>query len=141
MKICGVELTGNEAVICLLSLDNGQFNLPDCRARKLALPKKHSQAEMVKFQSDFAKLMQDYGVDTIVIKERLTRGKFSGGALSFKMESAIQLIKGLDVSLLNGAETKAILSDKPLPITFEDTGLKVFQKSAFTVAYAALVSQ
>ena len=37
MKICGVELTGSDAVVCLLNLEQGQFNLPDCRVRKLGL--------------------------------------------------------------------------------------------------------
>ncbi|HIG79221.1 MAG TPA: DUF3010 family protein, partial [Cycloclasticus sp.] len=45
MKICGVELTGNDAVICLLQLDNQQFNLPDCRVRKITLPKDHTRED------------------------------------------------------------------------------------------------
>lgn len=141
MRICGVELTGNEAVICLLSLEAQQFNIPDCRVRKLTLPKKHSQQDMQKFQAEFSQLMTDYKIDKVVIKERLTRGKFAGGAMSFKMEAAIQLIKGIQVRLMNAPEVKAALADNPLPVLFEDTGLKVFQKNAFITAYAALVSQ
>lgn len=141
MRICGVELTGNEAVICLLSLEAKQFNLPDCRVRKLSLPKKHSQQEMQKFQAEFTQLMADYNINKVVIKERLTRGKFAGGAMSFKMEAAIQLIKGIQVRLMNAPEVKAALTDNPMPILFADTGLKVFQQNAFTTAYAALVSQ
>ncbi|MFA0093291.1 DUF3010 family protein, partial [Vibrio sp. 10N.261.49.A11] len=34
MKICGVEIKGNDAVICLLSLSDGVFNIPDCRVSK-----------------------------------------------------------------------------------------------------------
>lgn len=74
MRICGVELTGNEAVVCLLSLEAQQFNLPDCRVRKLTLPKRHTQQELRKFQLEFAQLMTDYKVDKVAIKERLTRG-------------------------------------------------------------------
>ncbi|MFK7795640.1 MAG: DUF3010 family protein, partial [Gammaproteobacteria bacterium] len=30
MRICGVELSSNDAVICLLSLDRGQFSIDEC---------------------------------------------------------------------------------------------------------------
>ena len=70
MKICGVELTSNDAVVCLLHLENQQFNLPDCRVRKLSLPKAHSRGDLLHFQSSFKKLMSDYGVTKVAIKER-----------------------------------------------------------------------
>lgn len=137
MIICGVELSANDAVICLLELENKQFNLPDCRVRKLSLPKDHTREELQKFQFAFAKLMTDYRVDKVAIKERMTKGKFAGGAISFKLESAIQLIEDIDVDLLSSAQIKSALSEHPFPISFSDTGLKVFQETAFKVAYAA----
>ncbi|MEH6467292.1 MAG: DUF3010 family protein [Porticoccus sp.] len=39
--------------------------------------------------------------------------------------------------MLRGWKTKAALSENPLPNSFSDSGLKVFQEAAFTVAYAA----
>ena len=137
MRICGVELTGNDAVVCLLFLENLQFNIPDCRVRKLTLPKEHSRENLQKFQSEFAKLMSDYEVDKVAIRERMIRGKFAGGAISFKLESAIQLIADIDVTILSATTIKSALKEKQLPVSFESTGLKQFQKPAFTVAYAA----
>ncbi|MFT5219728.1 MAG: hypothetical protein ACI9LO_001750 [Planctomycetota bacterium] len=137
MRICGVDLTGSDAVICLLELDKGEFNLPDCRARKLSLKKGHATVDLRQFQFEFAKLMRDYSVEKVVIRERLAKGKFAGGAVSFKLESAIQLIADLDVTILTPSQIKSTLSDNPLPIKFSDTGLKVFQEAAFKVAYAA----
>lgn len=137
MIICGVELSANDAVICLLDLDKKQFNLPDCRVRKLSLPKEHTREELQKFQFAFAKLMSDYRVDNVAIKERMTKGKFAGGAISFKLESAIQLIADIDVVMLSSTQVKSALSENPLPVSFSDTGLKVFQETAFKVAYAA----
>jgi len=137
MIICGVELSANDAVICLLELENKQFNLPDCRVRKLSLPKDHTREELQKFQFAFAKLMTDYRVDKVAIKERMTKGKFAGGAISFKLESAIQLIADIDVTLLSSTQIKSALSDHPLPVSFSDTGLKVFQEAAFKTAYTA----
>jgi len=137
MRICGVELSGNDAVISLLQLEHGQFNVPDCRVRKLTLKKGYLREDLVQFQFAFSKLMVDYRVNKVVIKERMTKGKFAGGAVSFKLESAIQLIPDLDVALLSPTLIKTVLAENPLPIPFSDTGLKVFQEAAFILAYAA----
>jgi DUF3010 family protein len=137
MKICGVDLTSNDAVICLLSLEQDNFNIPDCRVRKLTLKKDHTREELQQFQSAFAQLMGDYKVDQVAIRERMTKGKFAGGAISFKLESAIQLMADIDVVLISPAQIKSTLAAKPLPVDFSDTGLKVFQEAAFTTAYVA----
>jgi len=141
MKICGVELSGNDAVICLLQLEDQNFNLPECRVRKVSLPKVHSRGDLQHFQKTFAKLMSDYGVEKVSIKERALKGKFAGGAIGFKLEAAIQLMADIDVVVLNQKDIKLALSENPLPISFADTGLKVFQEAAFTVAYVAQVME
>ena len=141
MKICGVELNSNDAIICMLSLDRGQFKVEECRVRKLTLKKEHTREELRYFQSTFIKLMGDYSVDKVVIKERMTKGKFAGGAISFKLESAIQLIAELDVALFTPKQIKSVLSENPLTIPFSETDLKAFQEAAFTVAYAAHMSK
>jgi hypothetical protein len=139
MKICGVELSGNDAVICLLYLEHQSFNLPDCRVRKLSLPKAHTRADLQQFQKAFAQLMSDYGVEKVAIKERPLKGKFAGGAVGFKLEAAIQLMADIDVLMVSPQDSKLALSENRLPISFTDTGLKAFQETAFTVAYVAHV--
>ncbi|MFL1454933.1 DUF3010 family protein [Marinobacter sp. GN3S48] len=137
MIICGVELTGSDAVVCLLNLDRGQFSLPECKVRKLSLNKNHTREDLKQFQAAFADLMAEHGVTRVVIKERMPKGKFAGGAISFKLEAAIQLIDGseLEVRLLPPALIKSTLAANPLPIPFAETGLKVFQETAFIAAY------
>ncbi len=141
MKVCGVELKGNDAVVCLMSLDEGLYTLLECRVKKISIDDASNQQQLQKFQFDFAKLMTDYQVDHIVIKERMTRGKFAGGAASFKLESAIQLIAEINVSLLSGATIKDILKESHTTMNFKDTGLKQFQEQAFTTAFAYLESR
>lgn len=137
MIVCGVELTGSDAVLCLLNLDRGQFSLPECKVRKLSLSKNHTREDLKQFQKAFARLMAEHQVSGVVIRERMPKGKFAGGAISFKLEAAIQLIAGtdLDVRLLPPALIKSTLAANPLPIPFAETGLKVFQETAFTAAY------
>ena len=135
MRVCGVELKSNEAVICLLSKSDGLYDLPDCRARRVTLNDMNSSQELIDFQFAFAKLMDDYKVDKVVIRQRPTKGKFAGSAAGFKMEAAIQLAPGLDVQTFSATEIKESLSHNPLPIAFESTGLKAFQEAAFTTAF------
>tara|TARA_R100000781_G_scaffold60369_1_gene38579 strand:- start:86 stop:520 length:435 start_codon:yes stop_codon:yes gene_type:complete len=137
MIVCGVELTGSDAMVCFLNMDRGQFNLPECKVRKLSLPKNHSREDLKQFQAAFAALMAEYGVTHVAIKERMPKGKFAGGAVSFKMEAAIQLITDIEltVTLLPSALIKSTLAANPLPIAFAETGLKAFQEAAFVSAY------
>ena len=136
MKICGVEIKGTEAVICLLAYQDGLFSIPDCRVRKIDFSKVNKTSDIRYFQSTFAKLAQDYKIEKVIIKERPLKGKFAGGALGFKMESAIQLIPGLDVETMSAQVLKEALKRNPVTVAFAETGLKAFQEHAFTVAYA-----
>lgn len=138
MRICGVELTGNDAVVCLLNKDQGLFSLPDTKVRKLTLKKDHTRADLQAFQAELVQFLKDNDVERVVIKERMQKGKFAGGAISFKLEATIQLIAepGIEIALLTPTHIKAMLSENPLPIAFADTGLKQFQEQAFITAYA-----
>ncbi len=137
MVICGVELSGSDAVVCLLNLDTGQFTLPESKVRKLSLKKNHTREDLQQFQASFAEFVAEHGVKKVAIKERMPKGKFAGGAISFKLEAAIQLMSGagVEVSLLPPALIKSTLGANPLPIPFVETGLKVFQETAFIAAY------
>jgi len=137
MRICGVELSGNDAVISLLTVDNELFNLPECRVRRVSCKNPDTANELKYFQKTFVQLMTDYQIDTVVIKERMKKGKFAGGANGFKLEAAIQLANGLDkVILMSASEQKLNLKNYPLPITFAETGLKKFQETAFMAAFS-----
>ncbi len=136
MRACGVEIKSNEAIICLMNKDDGLFDLPDSRQVRFQLVKDGDAESMRKFQFTFAKFLQDYKVEKVVIKERAQRGKFAGAAVGFKIEAAIQLMEGVEVHLMGSTEQKEKIKRNPMPVDFENTGLKKFQETAFTVAYA-----
>lgn len=138
MKVCGVELKGNDAIICIMSLTDGLFAIHECRVKKLSIADSADSEQLQKFQFDFAKLMEDYQVEHVVIRERMTRGKFAGGSTGFKLEAAIQLSQNLNVSLLKPAEIKEIMKHSHLQINFDDTGLKQFQEASFMTALSYL---
>ena len=138
MKICGIELKGNDAVICLMLFEEGLYTLLECRVKKISISDATNQQQLQKFQFEFAKLMADYQVDHVVIKERMTRGKFAGGSVSFKLEASIQLIEKLNVTLLSSAKIKETLKNSDTSMNFNDTGLKQFQEQAFVTGFAYL---
>lgn len=140
MRVCGVEIKNNEAVVCILSMSDGVFDLPDCRARVVSVGKLDSQSVMQGFQASFKKLMEDYSIVKVVVLERMKKGKFAGPSLSFKLEAAIQLMADIDVELVSPAEFKNNLKEHPLPVDFNETGLKPFQENAFLTAFGYLSS-
>lgn len=138
MRVCGVEIKGSEAILCLMEYQDGLFNLPDCRQTRIALSQ-DQQTELVrKFQFALRKLVEDYKIQHLVIKERPQKGKFAGGAVGFKIEAALQLLDNCNVSLLSATELKEKIKRFPLPVDFKATGLKAFQETAFLTAYAYL---
>ncbi|TLX48506.1 DUF3010 domain-containing protein [Pseudoalteromonas phenolica] len=140
MRTCGVEITGSEVLLCLLTKEEDVFDIRDVRQTRFTLGQVGQETEdMRKFQFDFAKLLEDYQIDSVAIKQRAPKGKFAGSATGFKIEAAIQLIKDVDVKILSATEIKEQLKRNPLPIDFEETGLKKYQETAFVNAYVYIM--
>ena len=93
---------------------------------------------MKAFQFSFVKLMQDYNVDRVIIRQREMKGKFAGGAVGFKLEAALQLSPDLNLRFMSSSQRKESLKAHPLHIPFKETELKQFQEPAFTTAFAYL---
>lgn len=135
MNLLGVELNNKEAVLCLMSAEDGLFNIKECRTRGIELRKGETTDGIHGFQFQFKKFIEDYKVDTVVIKTRPTKGKFSGSANSFKMEAAIQLIDGINIELISSTEIKETMKKNPMEYTMKDLELRQFQEHAFNSAY------
>ena len=142
MKICGIELTRNEAIISLVLFENDIFHLPQCRVRRIQCQDPDNRAALRYFQKSFAKLVEDYKIDALVIKQRMKKGRYAGSADSFKLEAALQLLEdSIEVQLISAIQIKENLKKYPLPIRFEETGLKKFQQTAFMTAFAYIGGQ
>ena len=135
MNLLGIELNNKEAVVCLMNAEHGLFNIKECRTRGIELRKGETTEGIQGFQFQFKKLIEDYKIETVVIKQRPSKGKFSGSANSFKMEAAIQLVDGINVELIASTEIKETLKKNPLEYTMKDLELRQFQEHAFNAAY------
>lgn len=136
MRVCGIEIKGSEAILCLMEYQQGLYTLPDCRQSRIALSQDQNSEQVRKFQFAVQKLIEDYQIKQLVIKERPHKGKFAGGAVGFKIEAALQLIPNCECVLLSATHIKEQLKRFPLPVDFKATGLKAFQETAFITAYA-----
>ena len=138
MKVCGVELKGNDAILCVMNRENGLYDIPHIRVPKIAINNAGDAEQMKKFQFTFAKLLSDYQIDQVVIKGRALKGKFAGGPVGFKLEAAIQLIDDVNVEIIAASTIKTALAKTQITIDFRDTGLKKFQEEAFKTVFAYL---
>jgi hypothetical protein len=140
MRACGVEIKGNDAIICVMSKENNLYDVPHTRVQKLSLENAGNAEEVQKFQFTFEKLMEDYQITHIYIRGRALKGKFAGGPVGFKLEAAIQLISALTVEIVTGTFVKKALAKSQIDIDFRDTGLKQYQEQAFSTVFASLES-
>ena len=138
MKVCGVELKGSDAIICVMSKANGLYDIPHIRVPKISIKDAGDADHLRDFQFTFAKLVEDYKIDKVVIKGRALKGKFSGGPVGFKLEAAIQLISNLPVEILSSSYVKGALAKTQVNIDFRDTGLKNLQETAFQTVFSYL---
>ncbi|GHF81661.1 DUF3010 family protein [Thalassotalea marina] len=140
MKVCGVELKGNDAILCVMSKANGLYDLPHIRVPKISINDAADAEQVRKFKFTFEKLLADYQIDKVVIKGRALKGKFAGGPVGFKLEAAIQLIDSVETEIVSATFVKTALAKTQVSIDFRDTGLKKFQETAFQTAFAYLDS-
>jgi hypothetical protein len=136
MRTLGIEIKSNEAILCMLASEDGVFELPDCRVQRIVL-KSDYQEGMQDFHFAISKLVEDYQIKKVYIKERPKKGKFAGGALGFKIEAAIQLVVSAEVNIMSAAMLKEGLKRSAHIIDFNETGLKKFMEPAFSVALAS----
>ncbi|WP_434361662.1 DUF3010 family protein [Parasalinivibrio latis] len=138
MKVCGVEILHTQVNICLLTGENGLFDIPDCRTRMITVKNPHDTEELRKFQRTMAKLAEDYKVEKFAIRSRPTKGKFAGTAESFKLEAALQLISEVNVEVVDSQAVQTAVKKTMPKLDLKTIGLKKFQQSALETAFAAL---
>ena len=130
MKYCGIELKSNEARIVSIEVDEaGEYNYIATQTKKIKLNDSKSQEATTSFKDAFNKFFQDNNFNQIGIKERMKRGKFAGGADSFKMEGIIQTLD-FPIEILHTATVKAKIKEKNL----KTDEINAYQEEALKVA-------
>ena len=135
MRLCGIELSGDEARLVVLEKRNEDLIVVPCSSPKIILQDDESSKHMHSLYNDLANLVASYGINILAVKKRRKKGKFAGGAVSFKIEAVIQLIPDCIIQLVDSATISAYIKRNPLSLP---SGLHNYQQVAFDVARTAL---
>jgi len=134
MKYCGIELKSNEARIVSIEVDEtGDYKYIATQTKKIKLNDSKSQEATKSFQEAFNKFFQDNNFTKIGVKERMKRGKFAGGADSFKMEGIIQTLD-FPIKILHTATIKSKIKGRDL----KTDKLNAYQEEALKVALSLI---
>jgi len=135
MTLCGIEIKGSEAIIAVAAPDLTHIALA---TKKIALEDDDEAANVKAFASQVAAFVRENGITRIAIKKRSKKGEFAGGPTTFKIEGVLQLLDGVEVTLLSpqtiNAQNKK--HDFALPAT-----LNKYQHEAFKAACSALLKK
>ena len=132
-KVCGIEIKGSAAIIVVLEGETTNFKVIPTKFKKLSLEDSTNQAEVKAFYQTISEFFKTHQFDKIGIKARGTKGKFAGGATTFKIEGLIQLTDS-PVILMHGATIKVRL--KKETVVFE--GVNSYQLEAMRLGYCLL---
>ncbi len=130
-KICGIELKGSEAIIVLLEKKDAGYVYLDIEPRKIKLGDDESSDHIKSFFETFQNFVRQHQIDLVVIKKRAQKGRMAGGAISFKMESLIQLNEIAKVGFETGQGIAAAEKKNPFKLP---ANLNKYQEDAFKSA-------
>ena len=119
MKLCGIELKGNEAVLVVLEITVEGPKHIDIHTRKISMGDGDNAADVTKFKESLESFFKENEISKALIKKRAKKGKFAGGPDSFKMEALIQIVPNLEVTLISPQALAAMekKNDIVVPIT------------------------
>lgn len=130
-KICGVDLSGSEAIIALVKKGDAGYVFLGRESQKIKLGNDESCHDIKSFFDTFQGFVRQHDVNLVVIKKRPQKGKMAAGAISFKMESLIQLNGVAAVEFVTAQGMAA--SEKKVPFDLAPD-LKKYQHDAFKAA-------
>ena len=134
MKVVGIELKNSEARFVVLKGSVSDYQVCSLKTNKIKLEDSKSQEQVRHFYNEISEFLDEHQAEKVGIKERMTKGRFSGSSISFKMEALFQMTDH-DIQLVHSMSMKSKLKG----LNLEVNGLKKYQEEAFKVALYVLV--
>ena len=130
MRICGCEISAQEVRLAVVQLNDEQ-NVELFRIKKTRIELKDDMSEenLRSFLAALQEFSQENTIDTFVIKTRAKKGRMAGGAVSFKIETLIQLVEGCNtrfvspIALSNFAKKELVGYPGKLPVYLKNAFL------------------
>ncbi|WIY27541.1 DUF3010 family protein [Parasedimentitalea psychrophila] len=102
MRVCGCEISAQEVRLAVVYFDDeGKILKLPLKITRIELKDDTSEADLRSFLASLHEFARDNDVETFAIKSRARKGKMAGGAVSFKIETLIQLVEGCDTKFVN----------------------------------------
>ncbi|WP_170507271.1 DUF3010 family protein [Ruegeria arenilitoris] len=137
MRVCGCELSAQEVRLAVVDLDDeGKVEMLRPKTTRIELEDDTSEADLRSFMAALDEFARENEVGTFAIKTRAKKGRMAGGAVSFKIETLIQLTEGCHtrfvnpVALSNFAKKEVKEYPEKLPVYLKNA----FLSGAYTLA-------
>ena len=138
MTICGIDIKGSEAIFAVATQGPDGLQHLAIATKKIALDDDDEAANVKAFAAQVKAFVQDNAITRIAIKKRSKKGEFAGGPTTFKIEGVLQLLEGVEVTLLSpqtiNAQNKKHNFELP-------TMLNKYQHEAYKAACSALLKK
>ena len=102
MRICGVELKGSDAIFAIIDVEREEISIVACQTRKIKFGDSAEQQSSRIFYDAICGFIFDQRIEQIGIKQRVPKGPFAGGPVTFKMETLFQLNPHAATQLFSG---------------------------------------
>ena len=137
MRVCGCEISAQEVRLAVVHLnDAGAAEMLRLKTTRIELADDTSETDLRAFQAALHEFSHEHQIDTFAIKTRAKKGKMAGGAVSFKIETLIQLVEGCDTRFVSPV---ALSNFAKKQLEAYPEKLLVYLKNAFlTGAYVLL---
>lgn len=128
MIICGIEIKSNYAILCVVEKNDDIVDYIDLKIKKIILENDEKKDDIITFFQEFSLFLEKNKIDKVVIKKRAKKGTFSGGSVTFKIETIIQMNTICDVLLVSGATINSFEKKNEIILPHS---LKKYQEQAF----------
>ncbi|MBS9718822.1 DUF3010 family protein [Pseudohalocynthiibacter aestuariivivens] len=138
MRVCGCEISAQEVRLAVVHLnDEGNVEMLRLKTTRIELEDDTSEADLRLFLAALHEFSRENEIDTFVIKTRAKKGRMAGGAVSFKIETLIQLVEGCDTRFVSPV---ALSHFAKREIETYPEKLLVYLKNAFLASAYALTT-
>lgn len=134
--VCGIEIKSKTATLVVLDGTRGGFTIVKSKPLKIELSDSSLQESIKTFSDEINNFFTNEKVEKVIIKEGVSKGKFTSGSPVFKIETIIQM-SGVEVNLLKAQTLNTFLKNEAFDLN--DNDLKKYQQVAYEVAYYGLI--
>ena len=108
--VCGIEIKSKTATLVVLDGTRGDFTIVKSKPLKIELSDSSLQESIKTFSDEINNFFTNEKVEKVIIKEGVSKGKFTSGSPVFKIETIIQM-SGVEVNLLKAQTLNTFLKN------------------------------